>query len=95
MLDAPASGVWASTGDAAAGYEPRNAAGDAAGDAAFEAGVPWLLRLRSLRLRGFSAPDALAALLGERDESPNGSTVEPTLHEAASLDALEEWSGKI
>ncbi|MEU3316583.1 hypothetical protein ABZ743_28400 [Streptomyces sp. NPDC006662] len=82
--------LWASTADAAAGYEPRNAAGDAA----FEAGVPWLLRFRSSQRRGFGPLDALAALLGERDEGPNGSTVEPTLHEAASLDALEDWSGR-
>ncbi|MFD4134183.1 hypothetical protein [Streptomyces goshikiensis] len=82
--------LWASVGDAAAGYEPRNAAGDAA----FEAGVPWLLRLRSLRARGFGAQQALEELLGDRDDGPGGSAVESTAHEAASLDALEELSGR-
>ncbi|MFE1557514.1 hypothetical protein ACFW6V_21365 [Streptomyces sp. NPDC058734] len=83
--------LWASVGDAAAGYEPRNAAGDPA----FEAGVPWLLRLRSLRMRGFGALEALGDLVGEGVEDPNGSVVEPTLHEMTSLDALEELSGRL
>ncbi len=82
--------LWASVGDAAAGYEPRNAAGDAA----FAAGVPWLLRLRSLRARGFGAPEALEELLGDREDGPEGAAVESTAYEAASLDALEELSGR-
>ncbi|MCF3180792.1 hypothetical protein IPZ70_12740 [Streptomyces polychromogenes] len=79
--------LWAAVGDAAAGYEPRTAAGDAA----FEAGVPWLLQLRALRLRGFGPLEALNELLGS---SADGSAVESVVHEAASLDALEELSGR-
>ncbi|MCX5377631.1 hypothetical protein [Streptomyces sp. NBC_00091] len=81
--------LWASA-DGAAGYGPRTAAGDAA----FEAGVPWLLRLRALRLRGLGALEALTELLGGLDDSTNGSVVGSTVHEAASLDALEELSGR-
>lgn len=82
--------LWASVGEAAAGYEPRNAAGDAA----FTAGVPWVLRLRSLRQRGFGALEALDQLIGAAEEGTNGSVIEPTIHEASALDALEELSGR-
>ncbi|MFD8980799.1 hypothetical protein [Streptomyces sp. NPDC059564] len=82
--------LWAAVGDEAAGYEPRTAAGDAA----FEAGVPWVLSLRSLRLRGFGPMAALNELLGVADGSGSGSAVEPAVHEAASLDALEELSAR-
>ncbi|WP_371677982.1 hypothetical protein [Streptomyces sp. NBC_01276] len=82
--------LWASA-DGAAGYEPRNAAGAAA----FEAGVPWLSRLRSAGLRGVRAPEALEELLGAAaDGRRGGSVVEAVTHEAASLDALEELSGR-
>ncbi|MEU9938906.1 hypothetical protein [Streptomyces lavendulae] len=82
--------LWAAIGDEAAGYEPRTAAGDAA----FEAGVPWVLSLRSLRLRGFDPLAALSELLGTPDRGGSGSAVESTVYEAASLDALEELSGR-
>lgn len=83
--------LWASA-DGAAGYEPRNAAGDAA----FEAGVPWLSRLRSARLRGVGAREALDGLLGaSAGGGPAGSVVETVMCEAPSLDFLEELSGKL
>ncbi|MGO4463700.1 hypothetical protein AB4039_41545 [Streptomyces sp. M-16] len=82
--------LWAAVGDEAAGYEPRTAAGDEA----FEAGVPWVLSLRSLRLRGFRPMAALNELLGASDSSGSDSIVETTVYEAASLDALEELSGR-
>ncbi|MFB0628781.1 hypothetical protein [Streptomyces sp. AB3(2024)] len=82
--------LWASA-DGAAGYEPRNAAGAAA----FEAGVPWLSRLRSARLRGVRAPEALEELLGAAAEGRGGgSVVEPVVYGAVSLDALEDLSGR-
>ncbi|MFE3762727.1 hypothetical protein ACFXPI_13305 [Streptomyces sp. NPDC059104] len=82
--------LWAAVGDDAAGYEPRTAAGDAA----FEAGVPWVLSLRSLRRRGFDPLAALSELLGTPDSGGSGSAVESTVYAAASLDALEELSGR-
>ncbi|MFJ9342406.1 hypothetical protein ACIRP0_24405 [Streptomyces sp. NPDC101733] len=82
--------LWASVGDEAAGYEPRTAAGDAA----FEAGVPLLLRLRAERLRGAGALQAWQGLLGGSPGGPEGAVVETEEHGMASLDALEEWSGR-
>ncbi|GLW01189.1 hypothetical protein AB0C86_17715 [Streptomyces lavendulae] len=83
--------LWASA-DGAAGYEPRSAAGDAA----FGAGAVWLARLRSARLRGLGAPEALDGLLGAAaaDGRHGGSAVEDVTREAASLDVLEELSGR-
>ncbi|GAA3264181.1 hypothetical protein [Streptomyces lavendulae] len=86
--------LWASA-DGAAGYEPRSAAGDEA----FGAGAVWLARLRSARLRGLGAPEALDGLLGASadggpDGGPDGSVVEDVAWGAASLDALEELSGR-
>ncbi|MFE3609167.1 hypothetical protein [Streptomyces goshikiensis] len=43
---------------------------------------------------GFGAPEALEELLGDREDGQEGSAVESTAHEAASLDALEELSGR-
>ncbi|MEV7724345.1 hypothetical protein AB0P15_06370 [Streptomyces sp. NPDC087917] len=82
--------LWASVGDEAAGYEPRTAAGDAA----FEAGVPWLLGLRAERLRGAGALRAWQGLLGGSHSGPEGSAVDTEEHEAASLDALAERSAR-
>jgi hypothetical protein len=86
----PLGYLWASTGDEAAGYEPRTAAGEAA----FEAGAEWLLRLRDAHGQGLSP---LAALSWAAQASPRpeaGTPAEDTPQEAPSLDALEELSGR-
>ncbi|MFD9574703.1 hypothetical protein ACFWBI_33385 [Streptomyces sp. NPDC059982] len=84
-------GCLMASADGAAGYEPRSAAGDAA----FEAGAVRLARLRSARLRGLGAPEALDGLLGaSADGGPDGSAVGTVARETASLDALEELSGR-
>ncbi|MFE3762725.1 hypothetical protein ACFXPI_13290 [Streptomyces sp. NPDC059104] len=52
-------------------------------------------RLRSARLRGVRAPEALEELLGAAVEGRGGgSVVEPVVCGAVSLDALEELSGR-
>lgn len=78
--------LWASA-DGAAGYEPRSAAGDAA----FWAGVPWLLRFRAARRGGAWASEALDGCLGRTED---GSSVGAAVHRAPSPDALAELSGR-
>ncbi|GAA3380008.1 hypothetical protein GCM10017750_35990 [Streptomyces racemochromogenes] len=78
--------LWASA-DGAAGYEPRGAAGDAA----FGAGVPWLLRFRAARSAGAGASEALEGCLGRIEA---GVTVGAVVRRAPSLDALQELSGR-
>jgi hypothetical protein len=82
--------LWASTGDEAAGYAPRTAAGDAA----FEAGVEWLLRLRDAHSRGLSALAALTWVTHSAPRPEIGLPVGDAPEEAPSLDALEELSGR-
>ncbi|WP_369238209.1 hypothetical protein AB5J56_33535 [Streptomyces sp. R21] len=82
--------VWASVGDAAAGYVPRTAAGDEA----FDAGAGWLLRLRKAHGRGLSPLNALAWLAQQSPQPEIGSIVEDRPTEAPSLDFLEELSGR-
>ncbi|WP_030546048.1 hypothetical protein [Streptomyces albus] len=82
--------VWASFGDNAAGYTPRTPAGDAA----FEAGGQWLLRLREAHGEGLTALNALD-WVAEHPPLPEwGSIAETEPAEAPSLDALEELSGR-
>ncbi|EFL15900.1 hypothetical protein [Streptomyces sp. C] len=78
--------LWASA-DGAAGYEPRSAAGDAA----FGAGVPWLLRFRAARSGGAGASEALDGCLGRTEDGVSVGTV---VHRAPSPDALAELSGR-
>ncbi|MER6357158.1 hypothetical protein ABT186_36435 [Streptomyces sp. NPDC001634] len=82
--------LWASIGDEAAGYEPRTAAGEAA----FEAGAEWLLRLRAAHGQGLSALAALSWAAQSPPRPEIGLAVEDTPQEAPSLDALEEFSGR-
>ncbi|MEU1941664.1 hypothetical protein ACFW95_09880 [Streptomyces sp. NPDC059474] len=82
--------VWASLANEAAGYEPRNAAGDDA----FEAGTQWLLRLREACGEGLVPLDALG-WLAELPPDPDTQTlIDSAVSEAPSLDALEELSGR-
>ncbi|MFD3511677.1 hypothetical protein [Streptomyces sp. NPDC058657] len=80
--------VWASLGDDAAGFEPRTAAGEEA----FEVGRGWLRWFRRAHEQGLSGLDALAWLRTLPARPELGSL--GTLEEAASLDALEELSGR-
>lgn len=82
--------VWASTGDNAAGYEPRTAAGDDA----FEAGAGWVLRLREAHGRGLGSLEALDWLRQSPPDPDLGRFSEEGPQEAPSLDALEELSGR-
>ncbi|MGE7390412.1 hypothetical protein ACQKM2_33530 [Streptomyces sp. NPDC004126] len=78
--------LWAAA-DGAAGYEPRSAAGDEA----FAAGVPWLLRFRAARGAGASALEALDGCLGRTED---GWAVGAAVVGESSLDALQELSGR-
>ncbi|QKV69518.1 hypothetical protein HUT13_12550 [Streptomyces harbinensis] len=82
--------LWASTGDEAAGFEPRTAAGEAA----FEAGAAWLLHLRAAHARGLGSLDALVWAIQNPPRQEAGSAVEQKPHQAPTLDALEELSGR-
>ncbi len=82
--------LWASVGDEAAGYEPRTAAGEAA----FEAGAEWLLRLRDAHSRNLSALAALTWVTQGARRPEIGLPVGDTPQETPSLDALEELSGR-
>ncbi|WPW30467.1 hypothetical protein P6B95_25915 [Streptomyces atratus] len=82
--------VWASVGDASAGYVPRTAAGDEA----FDAGAAWLLSLREAHGQGL-APLAALDWLAKCPARPEiGLIAEDAPQEASSLDALEELSGR-
>lgn len=82
--------LWASVGDAAAGYIPRTAAGDDA----FDVGAAWLLALREAHGQGL-APLAALDWLAKHPARPGiGVIVEDTPQAASSLDALEELSGR-
>jgi hypothetical protein len=82
--------VWASVGDNAAGFEPRTAAGGAA----FDAGAEWVLRLREAYEKGLTARDALNWLARVPMPREMGSIVEDAPQRAASLDVLEDLSGR-
>lgn len=82
--------VWASTGDNAAGYEPRTAAGDDA----FEVGAGWVLRLREAHGRGLGSLEALDWLHRSPPSPDLGHFSEDLPQLAPSLDALEELSGR-
>ncbi|GHE52165.1 hypothetical protein [Streptomyces capitiformicae] len=82
--------VWASTGDNAAGYEPRTAAGDDA----FEVGAGWVLRLREAHGRKLDALEALDWLRQAPPRPDLGRLSEERARETPSLDALEELSGR-
>ncbi|MDQ1007201.1 hypothetical protein QFZ82_001686 [Streptomyces sp. V4I23] len=82
--------VWASVADDAAGYEPRTAAGDAA----FEAGAEWLLRLRAAHGQGLTPLSALEWVAQRPPRPEIGLIAEDAPQEAPSLDSLEELSGR-
>ncbi|GHF90324.1 hypothetical protein [Streptomyces thermodiastaticus] len=82
--------LWASTGDEAAGYEPRTALGEVA----FEAGAQWLLRLREAHAKGMSALAALSWAAQTSPPADAGLPAEDAPRESPSLDALQELSGR-
>ncbi|GAA0907079.1 hypothetical protein [Streptomyces thermoalcalitolerans] len=82
--------LWASTGDEAAGYEPRTAAGDDA----FDAGAQWVLRLRAAHEQGLTALAALDWATRQPPQPEIGEAAEDTPQEAPSLDALQEMSSR-
>lgn len=82
--------LWAADAEDAAGYEPRNAAGDAA----FDAGVVWLTRLTEARYKQMSPLEALAELARLPADPQAGQAVLGSEHEAPSLETLQELSGR-
>ncbi|MBC9717984.1 hypothetical protein H9Y04_36175 [Streptomyces sp. TRM66268-LWL] len=82
--------LWASLGDNAAGFEPRTAAGEAA----FEAGAAWVLRLREAHALGLSATEALDRLCELAPPAGMGSIAGETPLESPTLDAVEDLSGR-
>ncbi|MEW2549862.1 hypothetical protein AB0910_29545 [Streptomyces sp. NPDC047002] len=82
--------LWVSLGDDAAGYEPRNAAGDRA----LQVAVPWLLRLREARTAGLSPMSAIARLRHLPREPETQTVLSDTTGEAATLEELQARSGR-
>ncbi|MFE1171714.1 hypothetical protein [Streptomyces sp. NPDC058773] len=74
--------LWAGTAEDAAGYEPRTAAGEAA----FEEGIPWLLHFAKARQAGVPPLAALREVAGSHGVSEQ--------HDIDSLDMLQEYSGR-
>ncbi|MGW2817322.1 hypothetical protein [Streptomyces sp. NPDC001415] len=81
--------LWASVADDAAGFAPRVAVGDIA----FQAGAGWLLALREAHSQGL-APLAAMDWLARRPPRPEIGLITGAARELASLDALEELSGR-
>ncbi|MGW1867874.1 hypothetical protein ACWCPS_20180 [Streptomyces mauvecolor] len=81
--------LWASVADDAAGFAPRVAVGDIA----FQAGAGWLLALREAHSQGL-APLAAMDWLARRPPRPEFGLITGAARELASLDALEELSGR-
>jgi len=82
--------VWACDADAAAGYEPRSAAGQAAFDAARE----WLLRLGEAKADGLTPSQALERLASALRTGGAGWLSVESADTAPSLDALQDYSGR-
>ncbi|MEV4743330.1 hypothetical protein [Streptomyces sp. NPDC049555] len=81
--------LWDTDGDAAAGYEPRSAAGEAA----FEAGAFWLARLASAKNRGLSPTEAVRELAAV-DGADAGRVLPGSDADAANLSALRDLAGR-
>ena len=82
--------VWACDADAAAGYEPRSAAGETAFDAARE----WLLRLGAAKADGLTPSQALERLTSAPHTGVAGRLFVEAAETAPSLDALQDYSGR-
>ncbi|MEU0452704.1 hypothetical protein ABZ322_06670 [Streptomyces sp. NPDC006129] len=82
--------LWAADNDDAAGYEPRTPSGDIA----VEAGTAWLTRLSDAKQRGLSPAEALRELSARQGDSRAGTVVAGSLRRAASLEDLQDLSGR-
>ncbi|GAA2713116.1 MULTISPECIES: hypothetical protein [Streptomyces] len=81
--------LWEADVDAAAGYEPRSAAGEAA----FEAGAFWLARLASAKNRGLSPAEAVRELAAV-DGAGAGCLLPGSDTDATSLSVLRDLAGR-
>jgi hypothetical protein len=82
--------LWAADDEDAAGYEPRPALG---GDA-FNAGVPWVMKLREAKARRLRPSQALAEFSKLRGDEEMGRVVPGSQAEAPNLAALKELAGQ-
>ncbi|MFE6157753.1 hypothetical protein ACFQ7F_02400 [Streptomyces sp. NPDC056486] len=82
--------VWGADREDAAGYEPRTPAGDVALDAA----AVWLKKLSASKMGGLSPSQALENLTSWVGDSRAGSIVPGSSKTAASLEDLQELSGR-
>ncbi|MEV0178409.1 hypothetical protein AB0I54_03735 [Streptomyces sp. NPDC050625] len=83
--------LWATIDERASGYEPYTPAGDAALDAA----LTWLARLSEARERGATPSQALRELSAlPSDDAQSGLVVPGSLREAASLEYVQDLSGR-
>ncbi|MGK5629287.1 hypothetical protein [Streptomyces sp. URMC 123] len=82
--------LWEANTDAAAGFEPRSAAGEAA----FEAGTFWLTQLASTKSRGLSPTEALEEFRA-LDGAGAGRLLPGSDAEARNLSELRDLAGRI
>lgn len=82
--------VWAAQLGNAAGFEPRTAAGEVA----LEVGRLWIQRLRDAYALGLPASAVLNWLVGRPTLTGMGRIADKEPQECASLDILEEESGR-
>jgi hypothetical protein len=82
--------LWAADNEDAAGYEPRSAAGEAA----FDAALVWLLRLGEAKASGLSPRQALSHLKNAVEHAEAGRVVPDSEAVAWTLDALQDFSGR-
>lgn len=82
--------LWAADEEDSAGYEPRPAGG---GDA-FNAGSPWIMKLREAKARSLKPSQALAELSELPGDEQMGRVVPGSEAEAPSLAALTELASQ-
>lgn len=82
--------VWANDADDAADWEPR----EAAGDEAYNAAHPWVMKLRDAKARGIAPTEALAEMMRDTGDASSTRIVPGSLAEAPSLAALEQLAAQ-
>jgi hypothetical protein len=82
--------VWAAVTDDAAGFVPRQAAGDAA----FNTAVAWVRRFRWAKASGLAPSQVLGHWAGEPEDDKTGRVPENAEDTAPSLAALKERAAR-
>ncbi|WP_413753012.1 hypothetical protein NRF20_20225 [Streptomyces sp. R-74717] len=82
--------LWEAEDGIAAGFEPRTPAGDVA----LDAGQEWLMHLSEAKQRGLTPDQAVSELASWPGSTRSGTIVSGTRQEAASLEELQDLSGR-